>query len=186
MIDTSAGCSLADAGCDLEPATGAEWLPWLIVCGVGVVAVICLIGWIATAVTARRRENAHASGAKQSRQTADVGTSTKTPPPPALNNLDLASDLITAVDLARSPAAVAQIERALRRLGVEQVECRIGGAFDARTQSAVEGRVGEPDRVGQVAEIVRPGWQRGTTLLRPVDVAVWVAAANGQVGVSAP
>ncbi|MGM1029586.1 MAG: nucleotide exchange factor GrpE [Actinomycetota bacterium] len=91
---------------------------------------------------------------------------------------DLVWDLIGVVDLARSPAVEAQLERALRRLDAVKIASDPGAPFDPRLQNAVERRVGRPASAGRIAEVLRAGWRQGEVLLRPADVAVWAAAAD--------
>lgn len=64
----------------------------------------------------------------------------------------------------------AELAEVLVRRGLRQVDA-VGEAFDPRVHEAV-GRLDDPERVGQVVEVRRPGYALGDRLIRPAQVVV--------------
>lgn len=82
--------------------------------------------------------------------------------------------LIAVADLTDSPVLLAQVERSLRRAGVEVVTATEGQPFDTAWHHGV-GVVPapSPDLDLSVARVVRSGWRTADGLLRPVEVEVY-------------
>lgn len=64
-----------------------------------------------------------------------------------------------------------ELDKALSSVGVEQF-AQIGDTFDPRIHHAVDVTHGDKTAVDRVSEVLRPGYRRGTTVLRPAAVAV--------------
>jgi hypothetical protein len=94
--------------------------------------------------------------------------------------LDIAvHGLIGAFDLSASVAVQAHITQVLARVGVYHMGVESGSVFDPSVCEAVSTVVTEdPDRVGRVAQMVRPGWRRPDAVLRFPQVSVWITDPN--------
>lgn len=79
-------------------------------------------------------------------------------------------------DLADGNVAVrSQVRQLLRQAGVEMISAEPGCVFDPAWQIAVDKQVGDTKQRGTVSRIVRPGWSRGETVLRPMEVVLWTS-----------
>ena len=97
------------------------------------------------------------------------------------NEPNLVSGLIAAHDLAHGPTEAAvqvQLERTLRKAGVERIFVNAGDRFDPATHREVDTAnivdpIEDQNLIGRVEREVRPGWLSGGRVLRAVDVVVW-------------
>ncbi len=87
---------------------------------------------------------------------------------------ELVDGLLGVHDLAEGNVAVrSQIRQVLRRAGVEIITAEPGCPFDPAWQTVVDRDTGDDGQPGTVSRIVRPGWRRAGTVLRPMEVVLW-------------
>jgi len=88
----------------------------------------------------------------------------------------LIEGLLGVHDLAEGNVAVrSQVCSVLRQAGVEMITDEPGCAFDPARQTVVDRRSGKDGQPGTVFSIVRPGWRRGGTVIRPTEVVLWTS-----------
>lgn len=87
--------------------------------------------------------------------------------------------LIGAYDLSPNPALQTHIAQVLARVGVDRIEVPSGAMFDPSLCEAIS-TVATADQAlyQRVSETLRPGWRGRDEILRPPQVAVWVADPN--------
>lgn len=84
--------------------------------------------------------------------------------------------LIGAYDLSPNSALQTHIAQVLARVGVERIEVPSGAVFDPSLCEAISTVTTEDHGLYQrVSETLRPGWRGRDAILRPPQVAVWVA-----------
>jgi hypothetical protein len=88
----------------------------------------------------------------------------------------LIEGLVGVHDLAEGSAAVrSQVCSVLRQAGVEIITDEPGCLFDPARQTVVDRRIGDDGQRGTVSRVVRPGWRRGETVIRPMEVVLWTS-----------
>lgn len=86
----------------------------------------------------------------------------------------LIDGLIATHDLASTDAQRTRIETALRAADVVLVTVAVGAEFEPGRHHAVDSEpASEPEQAGNVARVVRPGWQGAGRALRVPEVVVW-------------
>lgn len=136
-------------------------------------AVAGLLGTVLVAGIVVRRSAARRSGGAVT--DASTGAARRTGPADDAAAV-LTQGLISAFDLASSsPTIRAHVQQVLRGVGVALLDAEPGTAFDPATHLAVETVPAAPGRSGQVARLVRPGWRRDGSVLRPAEVVVWMS-----------
>lgn len=91
----------------------------------------------------------------------------------------LVRGLIGVYDVSGNAAVQAHVTQVLSRVGVQRVVVDSGATFDPSVYEAVStATTDDPDKVQKVIETIRPGWQRPRMVLRPPQVAVWVAGST--------
>ncbi len=84
--------------------------------------------------------------------------------------------LIGAYDLSPNAALQTHISQVLARVGVDRIEVPSGAVFDPSSCEAISTVSTENrDLYQRVSETLRPGWRGRGAILRPPQVAVWVA-----------
>lgn len=84
--------------------------------------------------------------------------------------------LIGAYDLSPNSALQTHIAQVLARVGVDRIEVPSGSVFDPSVCEAISTVATEDNDLYQrVSETLRPGWRGRDAILRPPQVAVWVA-----------
>ena len=84
--------------------------------------------------------------------------------------------LIGAYDLSPNPALQTHITQVLARVGVHRIEVAAGEVFDPSLCEAISTvATEEQDLYQRVSETLRPGWRGRDAVLRPPQVAVWIA-----------
>lgn len=88
----------------------------------------------------------------------------------------LVAGLVGVHDLADGNVAVrSQVRQLLRQAGVEMISAEPGSSFDPTWQIAVDMQFGDVAQQGTVSRMVRPGWSRHGTVIRPTEVALWTS-----------
>lgn len=84
--------------------------------------------------------------------------------------------LIGAYDLSPNSALQTHIAQVLARVGVDRIEVPAGSVFDPSVCEAISTvTTNDHDLYQRVSETLRPGWRGRDAILRPPQVAVWVA-----------
>lgn len=159
------------------------WELWALLALATALAVIFLIGWLLTARRARRAKESlrtlHKTAQPASRgiATAPAIPSTQVPQPEQQPVRQVIDELITLDDMTVSPAMSSQINRILRTAGAEKDSPEPGSPFDPNLHSAVSTVPGNGDGPDTIADVIRPGWRIGSTVIRPAEVSVQVGSA---------
>lgn len=152
-------------------ATVLDVVPWLL--------VVLLLAAVA-ALLADRARRSPAAAAEPREAGAPVAAAA--PPEggvPAVDALprSLVDDLLVLADLGTTPAVASQVRRVLRSVSLEPIEPPPGTPFDLDQHEVVAtSPVGDPVQHERVARVHRPGWRRGSEVLRPAAVELWVMA----------
>ncbi|MDQ0693197.1 nucleotide exchange factor GrpE [Arthrobacter sp. W4I7] len=162
------------------------WELWALLALATALAVICLIGWVLAARRARRAEQ-FVGGRRKIAQPAPPTVVPTTHPIPATQvsqpeqqpARQVIEELIALDDMTVSPAMSSQINRILRTAGAEKDSPEPGSPFDPNLHSAVSTIPGNGDGDGPytIADVIRPGWRIGSTMIRPAEVSVQVGTA---------
>lgn len=132
----------------------------------GTVAVVGLLVWAVTVLVR--------ASARPGRPTATASAIADEPDRVEVDGL--VEGLLGVHDLAEGNVAVrSQIRQVLRRAGVEIITAEPGCPFDPAWQTVVDRQVGDDEQRGTVSRIVRPGWRRAGTVLRPMEVVLWTS-----------
>ncbi|WP_155293027.1 nucleotide exchange factor GrpE [Rhodococcoides fascians] len=92
----------------------------------------------------------------------------------------LVDALIGVHDLGDGVSATDRISEELHRVGVVRLDAQPGTLFDSSSQKAVHSVAAPtPDRVGTIAEAVRPGWAGPGGIIRYTEVSVYGPASAG-------
>ncbi len=92
----------------------------------------------------------------------------------------LVDALIGVHDLGDGVSATDRISEELHRVGVVRLDAQPGTPFDSRSQKAVHSVAAPtPDRVGTIAEAVRPGWAGPEGIIRYTEVSVYGPESAG-------
>ncbi len=88
---------------------------------------------------------------------------------------DLVAGLIAIHDLSGGSEIVrSRVEQVLARAGIAILAPPSGTAFDPTIHHAVDAQPAAPGASPDtVARVVRPGWGRGTDMIRAAEVVVW-------------
>ncbi|OZC86479.1 hypothetical protein CH254_18250 [Rhodococcus sp. 06-412-2C] len=135
-----------------------------------------LVGWFARSISADpdRRQATHNPARNHAVPQHVSPTSDGSP------DRRLVDALIGVHDLGDGVSATDRISEELHRVGVVRLDAQPGTLFDSSSQKAVHSVAAPtPDRVGTIAEAVRPGWAGPGGIIRYTEVSVYGPASAG-------
>ena len=133
-------------------------------------------GWLARSLSARP-DRGPVPGSPASNPAVALPDSAA---PDGMPDRRLVDALIGVHDLGDGVSATDRICEELHRVGVVRLDAQPGTPFDSSSQKAVHSVAAPtPDRVGTIAEAVRPGWTGPGGIIRYTEVSVYGPASAG-------